>query len=93
MAEGTSSERGMEQSHQAPGKVDCTGLDRGHRSQQCCCYGRGKTENNPGMFNPNKTGGYHGPPPPSTFCTITLQRAKLSPQHLMTIFFRVSHTF
>ena len=38
-----------------------------------------------------RLGGHDGPP--STFCTITLQCAKLSPRHFMTIFFRVSRTF
>ena len=33
------------------------------------------------------------PPPPPTFHAITLQRAKLSPRHFMTIFFQVSRTF
>ena len=31
--------------------------------------------------------------PPSTYRAITRQRAKLSPRHFMTIFFRVSRTF
>ena len=44
-------------------------------------------------FNPNKTGGPWWPPPPSTFCVITLQHAKLSPRPFRTIFFRVSRTF
>ena len=45
------------------------------------------------LFNPNKTGRGDGGPPPSTFCVITLQRAKLSLGHFMTIFFWISHTF
>ena len=45
-----------------------------------------------GPLNPNKTGG-GGWWPPSTFRAITLQSAKLSPRHFMTIFFRVSRTF
>ena len=54
-------------------------------------FGSGK-----GVFrvNPNKTGGGGGHNgPPLTFRMITLQRAKLSPRHTMTIFFWVSHTF
>ena len=39
-----------------------------------------------------RLGGHDGPPP-STYRTITRQRAKLSPRHFMTIFFRVSRTF
>ena len=31
--------------------------------------------------------------PPSTYRAIIRQRAKLSPRHFMTIFFRVSRTF
>ena len=48
-----------------------------------------------GLFNPKKTGGGGGGPlrPPSTFCAITLQRAKLSPRHFMTFFSRISRTF
>ena len=38
-------------------------------------------------------GGATMAPPPSTYCAITRQRAKLSPRHFMTIFFRVSRTF
>ena len=40
--------------------------------------------------NPKKTGGggLKGPPPPSTFRAITLQRAKLSSRHFMTFSFK-----
>ena len=41
------------------------------------------------LFNLKRLGG----PPPSTFRAITLQRAKLSPQHFTTFFFQVSRTF
>ena len=40
-----------------------------------------------------RLGGHDGPPPPSTFRAITRKRAKLSPWHFMTIFFRVPRTF
>ena len=57
-----------------------------------CSYNFSSVEWN--HLNPKKPGGGGGPfRPPSTFRAITLQRAKLSPWHFMTFFFRVSRIF